>query len=171
MGDKKVHISKYSGKRAVVDASTWLYRGCYSCAREVALQIKTEKFLRFVMHRVNLLRYNKIHVTMVFDGNVLPLKDGTCKQRRSSKRDALAKARKFENEARQCQFPQEKRKLWGQADKYYKQAYSPKFSETSLLIRELKKANVPYIVAPYEADAQLVYMYVACDFVWAGCFP
>ena len=37
--EQRVHISKFKGKRVVVDASTWLYRGCYCCAKEISLGI------------------------------------------------------------------------------------------------------------------------------------
>lgn len=32
---KKVHVSKYAGKRAAVDAYCILHRGAYTCAREI----------------------------------------------------------------------------------------------------------------------------------------
>lgn len=158
LAKRKVHISDYAGKRAVVDASTWLYRGCYSCAREVALSKPTDKFLRFVMHRVKMLQYHKVKVTMVFDGRLLPLKEGTSKQRHGNKKAALSKAKQLEAQAKQCKQQSEKRRLWGEADKYYKQAYSPRFVHAAQLMRELRQEKIDFIVAPFEADAQLVYM-------------
>ena len=31
----KSHISKFQGKTAAIDAMSWLYRACYSCAMEL----------------------------------------------------------------------------------------------------------------------------------------
>ena len=192
LAERKVHISRFGGKHAVVDASTWLYvllfvfdavvflwpicgslfacnkaspcthlcryRGAYSCAREVALGIPTEKFVRFVMHRIKMLQYHKVDVTLVFDGKVLPLKQDTSTQRRSGKKAALSKAKQFEAQARKCADERERGNLFAQADKHFKQAYSPSFAHAAVLMRELRKERVNFIVAPYEADAQLVYM-------------
>lgn len=168
LADRKVHISTFAGKRAVVDASTWLYRGCYSCAREVARGMPTEKFLRFVMHRVRMLKYHQVDVTMVFDGKVLPLKNYTSKQRHGSKKEALGKAKKLEAQASKCREASEKRRLWAEAEKFYKQAYSPKFQHAARVMKELRQEKVKFIVAPYEADAQLVYMYV-CTCIDLSC--
>lgn len=31
----QVNIAKYRGKIAGIDASGWLYKGCYSCAQDI----------------------------------------------------------------------------------------------------------------------------------------
>lgn len=36
----QVHIAKYAGKTAGIDAAGWLYRGAYSCPMDVVLRTK-----------------------------------------------------------------------------------------------------------------------------------
>lgn len=38
----QVHVSKYAGKTAGVDACGWLYKGAYSCAADVVLRRDTD---------------------------------------------------------------------------------------------------------------------------------
>lgn len=37
-----VHVSKFAGKRAGVDACGWLYKGAYSCAADLVLGRETD---------------------------------------------------------------------------------------------------------------------------------
>ena len=41
-----VHIKEFAGKRAAVDASVWLHRGAYGCAKELAMGTKTRRYER-----------------------------------------------------------------------------------------------------------------------------
>lgn len=41
-------ITYYRGKTAAIDAMSWLYRGCYSCAQELNQDIKTNDYLYYV---------------------------------------------------------------------------------------------------------------------------
>jgi exonuclease-1 len=50
-----VHISKYKGKTAAIDASCWLYKGCFSCAREINLKEPTTAYLHVLQKTINLL--------------------------------------------------------------------------------------------------------------------
>lgn len=99
------------------------------------------------MHRVNMLRHYGIKPYMVFDGDYLPSKAAT-EESRAKKRD-------------------EKKKLADDLMKAGKHsAATQEFQKcvditpemASALIQELKKLDIPYVVAPYEADAQLVYL-------------
>jgi exonuclease-1 len=38
----QVNISKYEGKIVGIDASGWLYKGAYSCAKDLVLGIETD---------------------------------------------------------------------------------------------------------------------------------
>ena len=43
-------------------ASTWLYQGCYGCARAVVKNRPTEKYINYVMARVKMLQFFNIKV-------------------------------------------------------------------------------------------------------------
>lgn len=49
-------LGDFRGKRLAVDLSSWLYRGAYSCASELALGRPTKAYVFYVMHRLGLLR-------------------------------------------------------------------------------------------------------------------
>jgi exonuclease-1 len=99
------------------------------------------------MHRVRMLIYFGVTPYLVFDGDNLPSKAGTeserAKRREQSKRRGLElyKAGKI---------PQAHQELQKAID------VTPLMARQ--LIEELKRMNIQYVVAPYEADAQLAYL-------------
>ena len=153
---KKGMISDFSGKRAAVDGFVWLHRGCISCAKEVAKNIKTTKYLRFFMKRVQMLIDNGIKPLIVFDGSELPAKIATNDKRRQNRKENLAKAEELD-----------KKGLEAEAESHYKLAIDISPDVLLPVFKILKKKNVDFIVAPYEADAQLSYLcrHKFCDFV------
>lgn len=70
-----------------VDGFSWLHKGAYSCAREVVLGEWTDKFLRYVMGRIETLVGNGVEPIVVFDGGRLPMKADEEDSRRKSRRD------------------------------------------------------------------------------------
>lgn len=105
------------------------------------------RYVDFAMHRVRMFQHFGVTPYFVFDGDFLPSKAGTESsrgQRREASRKAgleLLKAGK-RNQAHM--------ELQKSID------VTPEMARH--LIEELKRANIPYVVAPYEADAQLVYL-------------
>ncbi|XP_027357358.1 exonuclease 1 [Abrus precatorius] len=145
-----VHIKKYAGKRVGIDAYSWLHKGAYSCSMELCLDSDSERKLRYIeyfMHRVNLLRYYKITPVVVFDGGNVPCKAATEEERnrkRSANRDlAMAKLKEGNVSA---------------ASDLFQRAVNITPLMAYKLIQTLKSENIEFIVAPYEADAQLAYM-------------
>lgn len=56
----------------------------YSCSMELCLNMDGDKklqYLKYFMHRINVLRYHKITPVVVFDGGNLPCKAGTENER------------------------------------------------------------------------------------------
>lgn len=45
-------IVDFRGKTAAIDAMSWLYRGCYSCAVDLNQNIETHDFLYFIQKMV-----------------------------------------------------------------------------------------------------------------------
>ncbi|KAB5526329.1 exonuclease 1 [Coniochaeta sp. 2T2.1] len=148
---KSIHrhteLKKFAGETLAVDAYGWLHRGTISCAIELAQGKPTRKYVDFAMHRVRMLKHFGVTPYMVFDGDYLPSKAGTEasreKRREESKRAGL--------ELLKAGKP-------SQAHLELQKAIDVTPEMARHLIEELKKNGVPYVVAPYEADAQMVYL-------------
>lgn len=99
------------------------------------------------MHRVRMLQHFGVTPFIVFDGDYLPSKAGTEEDRRNRR----AESKKLGMELLRAGKP-------SQAHLELQKAIDVTPEMARLLIDELKKVGVDYIVAPYEADAQMVYL-------------
>ncbi|KAG9448978.1 hypothetical protein H6P81_008943 [Aristolochia fimbriata] len=145
-----VHIGKYSGKRVGIDAYSWLHKGAYSCSMELYLDPSSDassRYLRYFMHRINLLRHHGVIPVVVFDGGNIPSKSGTEAERQKKRDDnlALAKGKLEEGDV-------------NAAIEFFQRAISITPCMAYHLIQILRSEDVEYVVAPYEADAQLAYL-------------
>ncbi|KAK4096743.1 hypothetical protein N658DRAFT_501226 [Parathielavia hyrcaniae] len=148
---KSIHrpteLKKYAGETFGIDGYGWLHRGAVACAIELAQGKPTRKYVDFAMHRVRMFKYFGVTPYLVFDGDFLPSKAKTeasrAKRREESKRLGLELLRAGKP---------------SQAYSELQKAIDVTPEMARHLIEELKKADVPYVVAPYEADAQLVYL-------------
>ncbi|KAF4913561.1 Exodeoxyribonuclease 1 [Colletotrichum viniferum] len=144
---RPVELKKFKGETLGVDAYGWLHRGAIACAVDLAQGTPTRKYVDFAMHRVRMLLHFGVKPYLVFDGDFLPSKAATegsrAKRRDESKKTAmeLLKAGKP-----------------SQAHLEFQKAIDVTPEMARNLIDELKKLDVSYVVAPYEADAQLVYL-------------
>lgn len=84
---------------------------------------------------------------LVFDGDNLPSKAGTEQERYRRRQESKALGLDLQRKGRMAEAYQEFQKAVDVTPYMARQ-----------LIEELKKMNVQYVVAPYEADAQLVYL-------------
>ncbi|KAK6902606.1 hypothetical protein I204_07454 [Kwoniella mangroviensis CBS 8886] len=141
------HVSEFKGKRLAVDAYVWLHKGAFGCAEDLVKGKKTTKFVDYAMHRVRMLRYHGITPFIVFDGGPLPAKKGTEVSRARSRAENLERARSMESQGR-----------WREARDFYTRCLDITPEMAYQLIKALKAENVDYVVAPYEADAQLCYL-------------
>ncbi|CCA72785.1 related to EXO1-exonuclease which interacts with Msh2p [Serendipita indica DSM 11827] len=144
---QQVKLSDLSGKTLAVDGYVWLHKGAYGCATELATGKPTTKYIDYAMHRIRLLRYYGIEPYLVFDGGPLPAKEGTELERRKNREESLAKAKQLASRGRHS----EARDLYARCVDI-----SPKHAFQ--LIKALRAESVAYVVAPYEADAQLAYL-------------
>ncbi|KAF8636911.1 hypothetical protein AX17_003162 [Amanita inopinata Kibby_2008] len=140
-------LSEFSGQTIAVDAYVWLHKGAYACATELATGKPTHKYVDYAMHRVRLLRHYKIEPYVVFDGGPLPAKQNTEHDRKRRRDEHLARgnalaAQGKHSQARECYVKS--------IDVTPQMAYQ--------FIKALRAENVSYVVAPYEADAQLAYL-------------
>ncbi|CAH8357292.1 unnamed protein product [Eruca vesicaria subsp. sativa] len=145
-----IHIHKYAGTRVGIDAYSWLHKGAYSCSMELCLDTDGKKKLRYIdyfMHRISLLQHYEITPVVVLDGGHMPCKAATGdeRQRKRKANFDIAMVKLKEGNV-------------GAAVEYFQRAVSVTSSMAHQLIQVLKSENVEFIVAPYEADAQLAYL-------------
>ncbi|KAF8609738.1 PIN domain-like protein [Ceratobasidium sp. AG-I] len=148
---KSIHvntnISEFAGKTLAVDGYVWLHRGAYACAVQIVKGQYTTKYVDYVMHRVRMLRHHKIIPYIVFDGGPLPAKRGTEKDREEKRAKSLARAQAFEAQGQHSE-----------AYECYKKCVDITPQMAFQVIKALRAEGVSYVVAPYEADAQLAYL-------------
>nr|KMM70952.1 exodeoxyribonuclease 1 [Coccidioides posadasii RMSCC 3488] len=144
---KPCNVKKFKGQTLGVDAYGWLHRGSVAFALDLALNRQTIGYVDFAMHRVRMLLYYGVTPYLVFDGGRLPSKDSTEETRAARREESKRLGLELYRTGRTSQAQQELQKAVD---------VTPYMAR--MLIEELKKLNVQYIVAPYEADAQLVYL-------------
>ncbi|KAE9967887.1 hypothetical protein EG328_007924 [Venturia inaequalis] len=144
---KPCSLKQFSGQTIGVDAYGWLHRGTITCAMELAMDKPTTKFVDFAMSRVRMLKHFGITPYLVFDGDYLPSKSKTEKERSARRRESRAQGLQLLELGKAAQAHQELQKAVD---------VTPELA--GQLIEELKRNGFQYVVAPYEADSQLVYL-------------
>ncbi|KAH0795537.1 XPG I-region family protein [Histomonas meleagridis] len=142
-----VHMSQFSGMTLAVDGFTWMYKAAYSCSEELYHNPATPKILNFCVKRIKSLQALGIKLFFVFDGRPLPAKYETNEGRRQIKENAS-------NHIQQAL----KSRSPGDITNYYNQAISIKFETVQTVLNYLRSQQIPFVVAPYEADAQLTFL-------------
>jgi len=94
-----------------------------------------------------MLRHYKVKPFLVFDGGPLPMKSGTESDRRSKREANMLEGKKLWKEGRKSK-----------AIEFFQKCVDVTPEMASQLIQALKSEGIDYIVAPYEADAQLAYL-------------
>ena len=120
----------------------------FSSLSDIICSILTRRrFVDFVMHRVRMLLHFNITPFIVFDGDYLPSKSHT----EAERHDRRAESKKLGLELLSLG-------KTSQAHLELQKAVDVTPEMARQLIEELKKSGVNYVVAPYEADSQLVYL-------------
>ncbi|TLD19493.1 exonuclease-like protein [Venturia nashicola] len=99
------------------------------------------------MSRVRMLKHFGITPYLVFDGDYLPSKSKTEKERSARRKESRAQGLRLLELGKSAQAHQELQKAVD---------VTPEMA--GQLIEELKRNEFQYVVAPYEADSQLVYL-------------
>ncbi|KAK7044840.1 Exodeoxyribonuclease 1 [Favolaschia claudopus] len=141
------HLSEFAGQTIAVDAYVWLHRGIFTCPTELATGKDTHKYVDYAMHRVRLLRHHGIEPYIVFDGGPLPAKKGTEVGRHAKRAEHLARGNALAAQGKTSQ-----------AREHYVKSIDVTPQMAFQFIKALRAENVNYVVAPYEADAQLAYL-------------
>lgn len=145
---------------AAVDISHWIYKASYACPESLYHRTNLSQayatILNYIHNYVKLLKHHKVELTFVFDGIKLPAKQVTHKERSAKK----AVARLLVEQCLASNNLQEARKQM-------LRCLDVKFDIIQQVILYCKRENINYIVAPYEADAQLAYLNNngLCEFV------
>ncbi|XP_022139995.1 exonuclease 1 isoform X2 [Momordica charantia] len=145
-----IHIKDLEGSSVAVDTYSWLHKGAFSCSKELCNAIPTSKHIDYCMHRINLLRHYGVKPVLVFDGGLLPMKNEQEIKRARSRKENLARAREHEKSGNSAA-----------AFECYQKAVDITPSIAHGLIQVLKRENISYVVAPYEADAQMTFLAIS----------
>lgn len=99
------------------------------------------------MHRVRMMKHFGVTPYLVFDGDFLPSKAATEASRAKRREETRKAGLELLKAGKPSQAHQELQKSID---------VTPEMARH--LIEDLKEAGIPYVVAPYEADAQMVYL-------------
>ena len=141
----KQNLSNFRGKTCAIDMMVWLYKGMYAVNNNPNVK---DIYLNFPLKMLTLLKENNINCIAVFDGNLLPAKLKEVEERRATKVANEILASKLREE--------------GDIDRsnvVNNRSLNVNHIHINTLIYLLKKLNFKIIVAPYESDAQIAYLY------------
>eukprot|EP00930_Biecheleria_cincta_P098157 TRINITY_DN89838_c0_g1_i1.p1 TRINITY_DN89838_c0_g1~~TRINITY_DN89838_c0_g1_i1.p1 ORF type:complete len:844 (-),score=161.75 TRINITY_DN89838_c0_g1_i1:71-2557(-) len=147
------NIKDFQGKNVGVDAMCWMHKGAFACARELVERKDTDKFIYYFLRMCEILRYHEITPIIVFDGDKLPAKAKEDEHRNQVREAAQKEA--IELLARQEKGEEVSEKLLATKCQGAIKITSAMISRLQSALKEL---GIGFMVAPYEADAQLAYM-------------
>ncbi|KAF1787775.1 Exonuclease 1 [Phytophthora cactorum] len=150
----RTHLQQFAGQTLVVDALSWLHKACYGCAFELSTGRDTDKYVQYMLRKVDMMRSCGVaEVILVFDGQRLPLKSSTHEKRQSYKEEnrkralqAMAASKRLEGNERQDEV--------NKAYQFFQRSVSITPEIISNVTNALRAARIPFVVAPFEADAQ-----------------
>jgi exonuclease 1 len=186
-----VGIETFSGLTVGIDAFWWLHRGAWATPKDfidgkifknwiyeakhlgyginiyLGKPSATRKLVEFIERRIKKLKAYKITPYFVFDGNCLPQKEPVRQKRISDRSKNIKEAENLALQGTSLKW------LLGESTKsknIYKRAIEITPYHVHDVIDCLKKNVIKYIVAPFEADAQLAYLYKCgtIDMVFTG---
>lgn len=142
-----VSLLRYEGLTLGIDGYAWLHRSACCCAYELANGLPTAKYLQFFIKKIGMLKSFKIEPFLIFDGDAIGVKKDTEVKRREKRVENKALADK----------------LWKLGEKssamdYYQKCVDVTPEMAKCIIDYCKVNRIQYIVAPFEADAQMVYL-------------
>ena len=142
-----VHVGRFRGQYLAVDASGWLHRGAHSCSSDLAQGKHTERYLGFSLRMIALCREHGVELLFVFDGAPAVMKARTNAMRAEQREAALAQGHQLLAEGHRTE-----------ASAAFGRAVRVTAAMRRRLIAALRKQRVAFVVAPYEADAQLAFL-------------
>eukprot|EP00397_Hematodinium_sp_SG-2012_P002747 GEMP01002755.1.p1 GENE.GEMP01002755.1~~GEMP01002755.1.p1 ORF type:complete len:775 (+),score=183.81 GEMP01002755.1:107-2431(+) len=146
------NITLYRGQKVGVDAMCWMHRGAVASAVELMMGQNTAKFINFFAKMISVLLFSEIEPIIVFDGANTPAKDEESAERRKAREKCRAEAMELHQRLGPAAHhaPDMYKKCVGGIQVTHEM--------TQRVMEMLNIMEVKFIVAPYEADAQLSYM-------------
>lgn len=144
---ENISLEKYRGKTVAIDSYAWLHRSVLSCPVELAQGLKTLRYVNFFKKRIMMFRHFGVVPFFVFDGDHFGSKLKT-ELDRSIKRDENKKIALSLVEAGNS----------SKAYEYFMKCIDVTPQMAKSVIELLKMEKIEFIVAPYEADSQMVYL-------------
>ncbi|XP_054169121.1 exonuclease 1-like [Oppia nitens] len=144
---KPVNVLDLSGSVCVIDGNGWLHRASYGCAQDLYKGLQTDLYVNYFLKRCQHLVSVGIKPIVVFDGQRLPAKEVTHRQRQATKRNVRNKIELLLAEGQDSK-----------ANELMKQCIEITPQMTRKLINALREKQVDIIVAPFEADPQIAYL-------------
>ncbi|KAJ2999575.1 Rad2 nuclease [Globomyces sp. JEL0801] len=169
---RQIHLSALSGLVVGVDAYVWLHRGAFGCAckysklsflvdllndiptKKYSNQFFKIRYVNFCMKKVMQLKEFGVWPIIVFDGGISI--DLLLNDRFFTNEEEYRKSKKIERRQKALQYLKEGNQA--KALEYCQTCIDVTPEMAHEWIKELQKHNIEYIVAPYEADAQLAYL-------------
>ena len=137
---KKMHLSKFSGKRIAVDASIYLYRF-----------MGENRFIEYMYLMISIFKEYKIDPIFIFDGASPPEKKELLDERRKNKKFAEEKYNKIKGEIESAD-NEDKCEMLNEMEKLKKQFIYIKESDYKAVKQLLDNSGIHWIDAPGEAD-------------------
>lgn len=143
----QVTLRRYEGTTLGIDGYAWLHRAACSCAYELAMDLPTEKYLKFFIKRFNMLKSFGVEPYLVFDGDSINVKSETNAKRREKRHANKELAMKLWNSGNRRN-----------AMDYFQKCVDITPEMAKCVIDYCKNNGIKYVVAPFEADPQMVYL-------------
>lgn len=142
-----VSLHRYEGQTLGIDGYAWLHRAACSCPYELVMGKPTAKYLQFFIKKLSMLKSFKIEPYLIFDGDSIVVKKETEIKRRE---------KRIENK-------NIAERLWQSGEKknamdYFQKCVDVTPEMAKCIIDYCKVNAIQYVVAPFEADAQMVYL-------------
>ena len=142
-----IDLTSCRGSVIAVDAYIWLYKGGYCCPYQLVCGIPTSVHIDFLVKRAVHLLELGIRPILVFDGRSPVLKHATEEKRRAAR---LANKNRGMEELQKGNC--------ANAFKFFKQAVRVEHLHAVKAIDICREKGIDCLVAPCEADSQLVYL-------------
>lgn len=130
---RDINICEYKNKVVAVDAYVWLHQCAFGCAESLCTGVPTNQYVWSFIRKVKQLMHVGCKPYIVFDGARLPAKAATEESREAHRKKALSEGN-------------------------FTSALDVNAEMARCVMQALKQINIPFVVAPYEADAQLAYL-------------
>lgn len=142
-----VSLAEFKGQTLAIDAYAWLHKSVMSCPVELGKGLYTDKYVNYFRRRVAMLRGFGVEPYFVFDGDKFSNKAGV-----ENERERLRE----ENKALALQYVEngDHKTAW----KHFVMCVDVTPQMAKSVLEVLDQEKVQYVVAPYEADAQMVYL-------------